>query len=335
MRYTLGQARTRLAGYDKTFGVTNLDDAINAAIQALAGMNGWECLRKVVRYSSVGPCFTLPQGSAGLVRVCVNGRPSTIRGQDFRFLQSGPGDLRETPVGFRIFEMRNVVDLGERPVAVEPPPRFRMFAYSDREALADRPALTVKGYDDSGRIVTVAVPVMEPITYDSSGAVASGTLPGNAVSTEQVLRTVLEVCIADAAKGSVTLYVEDADSGDRFPVALYNTFDKAPMFRRYSLSGIPHNMPVEILAEVRIDPLPLQSASDVLPFDCIEPIEWMINYDWNMKSGEVEKAQKFKAEALNWLKSKEVVNDTVQTSIVVNSQMPGSLGEDSMTAVNI
>jgi hypothetical protein len=49
----------------------------------------------------------------------------------------------------------------------------------------------------------------------------------------------------------------------------------------------------------------------------------------------VEKAQKFKAEALNWLKSKEVVNDTVQTSIVVNSQMPGSLGEDSMMAVNI
>ena len=175
------------------------------------------------------------------------------------------------------------------------------------------------------RIVSVQVPVY----------VASDVDPEDATATELAFRTLVEVSIADAAKGNVTLYAEDANSGTRFPIALYNTFDKAPMFRRYSLSGIRPDQPVEILAEVRIDPLPLQSANDVLPFDCIEPIEWMINYDWCMKSGEVDKAQKYKTEALNWLKSKEVVNDTVQTSIVVNSQMPGSLGEDSMMAVNI
>ena len=61
----------------------------------------------------------------------------------------------------------------------------------------------------------------------------------------------------------------------------------------------------------------------------------MINYDWCMKSGEVDKAQKFKSEAANWLKSKEIVKDTVQTSIVINGQMPGSNGEDSFAAINV
>ena len=335
MRYTLGQARKRLAGYGNTYGITNLDDAINAAIQALASLSGWECLRKVVRYSSVGPCFTLPQGSAGLVRVCVNGSPSTVRGQDFRFLQSGPGDLRETPVGFSPFEMRNVLDLGESPIAIEPPRPFRLFAFSDADNPSAQPSLTVKGYDESGRVITVQVPMKAPPTYGPDGSVISGDDPGTVESSAAVFRSLIEVSIDDAATGYISLYIEDAAGGDRYPVAMYNTFEKAPMFRRYKLSGIAPGKPVEILAEVRIDPLPLLSASDVLPFDCIEPIEWMINYDWCMKSGEVDKAQKFKSEAANWLKSKEIVKDTVQTSIVINGQMPGSNGEDSFAAMNI
>lgn len=334
MKYTLAQARSRLAGYGNTFGITNLDDAINAAIQALAGLSGWECLRKVVRYSSVGPCFTLPQGSAGLVRVCVNGRPSTVRGQDFRFLQSGPGDLRDTPVGFSPFELRNVIDLGSSPIVIEPKNPYRLFAYSDAASPTTQPNLTVKGYDESGRIIMASIPMLAPPVYTGS-TLSSGTEPGSATSSTEVFVSISEVAIAATSTGNITLYIDDVVNGDRFPVALYNTFDKAPSFRRYSLAGVGPTQPVEILAEIRIDPLPLNSPNDVLPFDCIEPIEWMINYDWCMKSGEVEKAQKYKTEAANWLKSKEIVNDTVQTSIVINGQLPGSLGEDSMMAMNI
>lgn len=331
MKYTFAQAKTRLAGYSGTFGVTNLGDAINSAIQALAGLSGWECLRKVVRYSSAGPCFTLPQGSAGLVRVCVNGRPSSMRGQDFRFIQSGPGDLREPPIGFKPVETRNVIDCGESPLVVEPPCAFRVFAYSD---VASSPAITVRGYDESGRVVSCSVSMTASPVYSGSTLV-SGTEPDNATSSDTVFRSVLEVTIAAQATGYVELYAEEADTGNRYPIALYHPSVKAPSFRRYSIAGIGPGQPVDILAETRIDPLPLVADSDVLPFDCIEPIEWMINYDWCMKSGEVDKAQKFKAEAMTWLKSKEVVNDTIQTSIVINGRPSGSLGEDSMAAWNI
>ena len=86
MQYTLGQAKKRLAASCNAYGQNDLRDLINNAIQALAGMTGWECLRKVLRFSSAGPGFVLPQGCAGLVRACVNGRPTTVRGQDFRFI---------------------------------------------------------------------------------------------------------------------------------------------------------------------------------------------------------------------------------------------------------
>ena len=50
MQYTLGQAKKRLAASASAYGQDDLRDLINAAIQALAGMTGWECLRKVLRF---------------------------------------------------------------------------------------------------------------------------------------------------------------------------------------------------------------------------------------------------------------------------------------------
>ena len=47
MRYTLGQARKRLAGYGNTYGITNLDDAINAAIEDIhKGLGSYRSFNK-------------------------------------------------------------------------------------------------------------------------------------------------------------------------------------------------------------------------------------------------------------------------------------------------
>lgn len=335
MTYTLGQARKRLQASIHAYGVLDVRDAVNRAVEALAGLSGWECLRQVVRISSAGPCFTLPQGAAGLVRACVNGKPTTVRGQDFRFMHSGPGDIdmSNPPFGFSTVPPRNILDLGFRPVMVEPERPFRIFAVSD--GTDPQPDVTVRGVGPDGRYAEASVHVYGRRVTDDLGAVVSGCDPADAVVDDHAFQVVESVVLDDSCTDYFTLYAEDADTCDRFPVAVYHPEVKNPRFRRYSVPGIGPGQPVDLLVETRIAPLPLVRDSDQLPFEGIDPVEWMINYNWCMKAGEVDKAEKFKMQAVQWLKSNEVANDTVQTQVVINSVYENSMGEVSADAFNI
>ena len=332
MRYTLAQATRRLQASASAYGVTDVRDAINRAVETLSGMSGWECLRQVLRFASVGPCFTLPQGSAGLVRACVNGRPTTLRGQDFRFIQSGPGDLNSVPPGFARVAPSNILDDGESPVMVEPETPFRIYACSDGSEPA--PSITVHGLSVDGREQTVVLPVASAPVYSGS-VLVSGQKPDDVDPDPTIFQTITKVTLNESASEYVTLYAEDADTYERFPLAVYNPTVMAPRFRRYSLAGVRPDQPIDLLVEVRIDPLPLVRPDDQLPFDGISPVEWMIRSDWCMKSGEVDAAQKYVNQAVQWMKAKEVTNDTVQTPIVVNSLFDGSMGEISRDAFNV
>lgn len=335
MRYTLGQAARRLAASSGAYGIADVRDGINRAVETLSGMSGWDCLRQVVRISSVGPCFALPQGSAALVRVCVNGHPAHIRGQDFRFLHSGPGDidLDHPPFGFREVPVRNVLDMGTRSVMHEPPKPFRVFAISDGRNV--QPPMKVQGIDTEGRVVDASVTVHPHAVYDDLGTKVSGMELDEAPATSPVFQTVTEVVLDNDIDDYVTLYAEDAARHDRFPVAVYHPSAKVPQFRVYMLQGVPPGRPVEVLAQVRLDPLPLVRESDVIPFDGLDPIEWVMAADWCMKAGEVDKAQKYTERAAQWMKAREVTDDTIQTPMVVNGVFEGSLGEISREAFNV
>lgn len=332
MYYTLEQACRRLAAYDHAYGNEDVKDAINAAIQSLAGLAGWECLRKVLRFTAATPVFSLPQGCAGLVRACVNGRPATMRGQDFQFMQSGPGDVARPPAGFRRVPFGNIIDEGTAPVSSPTPPRFRVFAMADG---ADEPFLTVKGRDPDGRVVKVRVPVVQRAAYDrTTGEVVSGTEPESADVSEQEFSGLDEVVLGPSGTRYVTLYANDGESGVR-ELAHYHPSVLVPMFRWYRVLDMPLDRPVEMLVETRIDPLPLIEPTDVLPFPGVDPIEYMIMYAWKMQSSEIDAARKYKEEAAGWLKAQEVTNDAVQTELLINGSMRGSLGLASMEAVNI
>lgn len=333
MQYTFAQAQKRLAGRTHGFGGGDVKDGINDAIQALAGLSGWECLRRVLRFSSVGPRISLPQGSAGLVRLCMNGRPLSVRSQDFRFIQSGPGDLRRPPHGFRLLKPENVLDVGKKPVVIEPPAPFRLLAYSDGD---NEPCLTVRGVAIDGRDTVVHVPMTESPVYDPvSGELVSGVELVDAELSTVVLQTIVEVTLDDCAAHYVTLFAADELTDERYPIALYHPFVKAPRFRQYMIPEVAPGQPVDILAEVRIEPLPLVRDTDVVPFDSLEPIEWMMRANWCMQSGEVDAAGKYQSYAEKWLKSRELVDDVVQTSVVINNAFSNSLGELSVEAWNI
>ena len=297
MYYTLAQVREALIGStgrelnDGAYTSSNLNRDIDRAVRGLVGLSGWECMRRTVRFFSAGPVFALPQGYAGLTRVCVNGRPAALRGQDFRFLQAGPGDLRHPPAGFEPIPTRNVKDIGMSPVILEPIQPFKMLAFVDvpdseveaesspEEAVS--PALVVKGIRPDGRLVTVRLD-LNPFPDDGDIGSAEYDIP------DVSLVRIENVAIDGDAPGYITLYaVDEADETNRYQIACYHPKVTIPMFRRYTIDGIPPGAPVEILAETRIDPLPLTEDTDVIPFqDPVEPIEWMIRADWAMKSGE-------------------------------------------------
>lgn len=335
MIYTLGQAKKRLQASIHAYGVIDVRDAVNRAIEALAGLSGWECLRQVIRLSSVGPCFTLPQGSMGLVRACVNGRPTTVRGQDFRFMHSGPGDIdmANPPFGFSKVSPRNILDLGFKPVMVEPERPFRIFAVSD--GTDPQPDIVVQGVDPEGRYIESSVHVYGKLVVDDLGATVSGCDPADAIVNDKFFQAITAVVLDESCSDYLTLYAEDAETYDRFPIAVYHPEVKNPKFRKYSIPGVGPDQPVDLLVETRVTPLPLVRDSDQFPFEGLDPVEWMINYNWCMKSGEVDKAEKFKVQAVQWLKSNEVANDTVQTQIVINSVYENSMGEVSNDAFNI
>ncbi len=315
MQYTLGQASRALAGRSHAYGNVDVRTAINAAIQALSGMNGWERLRRVVRIVSAQPRFALPQGCASLVRACVNGRPANVRGQDFEFVHSGPGHLRMPPPGFAPLHANNIIDRGMHPVMFNPLAPFHVRAGA---SVPDEPDITVKGVAPDGSIVREKVPVTGP-DEPERWSVAE-------------FAEIIAVVLDEHAAQYVDFFCGTSGSGLR--LARYNPEVKVPEFRWYEIQGAPPRG-VDVLAEVRIDPLPLVEDSDVLPFDTLDPIGWMMQADWLVKAGEVDAAQKLHGLAANWLKAREVAADMVQSSVIVNSVFDNSLGELSMDAVNI
>lgn len=338
MKYTLAEAIEELKGNNLVYTDADLTSRINKAIRALSRMKGWQCLRKVFRFSSAGPYFALPQGCAGLVRVCVNGCPTTVRGQDFRFLHSGPGDITVTgpriPPGFS--RVRNVVEDGVSPLMVEPPGPFRLIVY--RDAKDKQASFTFTGTDVNTRQVRHTVTVDEMYDwpeFDETGRRVSGTLVEATDSLPFDLMSVDSVVIGSGTETHITVFAEDIHTGDRIPAALYRPDVKIPSFKRYMLPDVRPHQRVELLVEARIDPLPLKDPEDVLPFESLEPIEWMIRSDWEMRSGEVSKGESYRANAANWLAAQEVADDTVQTSFVINSPFAGSPGEISADADNI
>ena len=333
MRYTLGKAKKRLAASTSAYGQTDLRDLINQAIEALSGLNGWECLRKVLRFSSVGPGFVLPQGCAGLVRACVNGSPTTVRGPDFRFLQSGPGEKGPLPYGFAPVKASNIYDLGMKPVMRELPRPFRIYAIASG---TDNPPLIVRGLSPGGETLRVSLRPVEAPVYDEYGAIIKGYEYTMApVDSQELFQVITEVTIDPDSIHYVYLYGEDDFTKERYFIGQYHPAIEAPEFRHYMINGVPPDAPLDLLVETRVDPLPLVEDTDVVPLPSLEPIEWMIRADWQMKAGETTAAQKYQDMAVRWLKSQEVTNDSMQTSVVVNSVFEGSPGEISMESINI
>lgn len=318
--YTFGQAKRLLSRNAYLHGKAPVGEQINDAVMALSGLNGWECLRRIVRTSSATSLLTLPQGVAGLVRVCVNGEPASLHGTDYQFIHSGPGDLEGfMSRGFRLVPGTDVADLGFSPVMTEPPGPVFLVAESYHYGERPQAPITVSGLTPMGDRVTVKLNVDEG---------EFGVLPSYERfydRTGTAFMSIDSVVLDDAADDYIALFGMTS-AGEVVHLGRYHPFVKVPKFRRYKIKTAQPG-PYDILAEVRIDPLPLVNDDDVVPLPSLEPIKLMMLYDVNLALNEMQTAQQYLQQAVQWLQQMQVADNTVQTPVVQNVIFEGSGGD--------
>jgi hypothetical protein len=321
MRYTFGDAKRLLAGAAHA-KLADVGQKINDALQALYGANGWEheFLRQVVRISSASPVISLPQGSAGLVRACVNGQPVTMHGQDFQFLSSGPGDLERMPEGYRLLMGPEITDIGPSPVWRQPDGFGVLCAAYKGER--PQPPVTVHAIGmDGDRFTFQLTPQSESAKpeWDESHPV----------------RRIEGIALGEQTDDYITLFMTGVlPATQEVAIGRYHPLVRVPEFRRYRIN-VPFPGPYEVLAEVRVEPLPLVADDDIIPFPTLEPVKCMLLYEWNLQNNESAAAQKYLEQALGWLGRFNSTKNTVQTPVVSNVRMNLSMGEVSDWSMNL
>lgn len=329
MNYTFGQAKSilREAAYLRPAGTDDnrLGDRINSAVTALAGLSGWQYLRRLVRTFSATPCFSLPQGAAELVRLCVNGSPASLHGQEYQFLHSGPGDLeRYMKRGFRRIPDADVADMGWSPLmnqihgttfVVAVSPYVEIEDPSDGET-HPQPPVTVSGVGPDGRRVRRTIPVIQgskcdyPVYSDFPESNVFSVIDSVVLGDNGTFGDV--ACKRDR---HVTLFGFDS-RGDAGVLGDYHPEVKVPRFRQYQVAG--ERGPMDLLAEVRIDPLPCVEDDDVLCVPSLEPVKLMLLHEVNLAMNEQQAAQGYLQQAVQWLSQMQVTDNTIQTPVVEN-----------------
>lgn len=327
MTYTFGQAKKMLstAAYLRGPG-DDIGEKINSAVSSLAGLSGWQYLRRLVRTFSAGPCFALPQGAAELVRLCVNGSPASLHGQDYQFLHSGPGDLeRYIKRGFSRVPDADVMDAGFSatyyPVCG---PTFICPATADPEN-HPQPDVTVTGIDANGRRMKRTIPVVKGSIFEYPAY--------EAYLQENVFTVVESIVLGDATDRHVVVFGM-TPNGVQTILADCHPNVKVPRFRQYRIAG-QWKGPFDLLAEVRIDPLPCVEDTDVLQVPSLEPVKFMLLHEVNVAMNEQQAAQGYLQQAVQWLNQMQVTDNTIQTPVVENVLRGMSNGEIAEEYLNL
>lgn len=318
--YTFGQAKQLLSRAPYLHGTMDVGEQINNAVAALAGLNGWECLRRLVRLFSATPVFSLPQGVAGLVRVCVNGAPASLRGTDYQFLHSGPGDLDNyMRQGFSLVPTREVADLGYVPL-MRPlgGPSVLLATSASADEHSQTPlTFTVSGLAPNGERITKQYSVVQG---------SPGAAPVYEDFGDDTTFAAVESVVLDAdADDYITLWGRSAGGHIRL-LGHYHPSVRTPKFRQYRIKTARPG-PFDLLAEVRIDPLPLVNDDDIVPLPSLEPIRLMMLYEHQVAMNELQSAQQYMQQAMQWLQQMQVADNTVQTPVVQNVLFEGSGGD--------
>lgn len=326
MRYTYGQAKQALARYASGYGLMDVGAAVNTAMDELSRSRTWARLRKTIRMDVGSEYFALPQDCGALIRAAVDRTPVTVRGTEYEFLHSGPGDLDFTESGWA--PLNGVQRVGVYPT---------MYGLSDIMPLAAfstaAPAgpLRVRGRNADGDKIAEDVPVNVWTGPDAE------VDPDTASHTVNEFADIDSVTLPSDASGYITLSAFNSD-GDVFVLSRMHPKIAVPEFTRYRLPGFDTataDKVYRILAEVALRFIPLVDDDEVVPFDSLLPVQYMMQSVAAMESGEIKTADDYRQRAEVLLVRREETELEKQTLHVVNMLHDGSVGQMSDLYENI
>lgn len=327
MIQTFGQAKKKLAQFASSLGLGDVGAAVNSALDELASTRNWQRLRRVRRFAVEAGTVALPQDCGQILRACMNGAPVSLRGPDYDFLMSGPGDLDALPEGYRY--VTGLQDRGFFPVMYDPASadgvRLAAFGTDDIGSAAIR----VVGTDASGARVSssAAYKRWEDPLLGVDGETYAAVEASAASQTGLV--TVERVVLPEGLSGYVSLY--GLDGGSFAFLSSMHPAVRVPEFRRYRVPGFSAGETHRLLAEVRVRFMPLLDDRDALPFETLLPVQYMLQSLYYMNSGEVKQADEYRQRADAALVMREAADQERAGVVVLNTQYADSLGEASVT----
>ena len=322
MKYTFADAKRKLRQFAGSSGARNVGDAINTAVEALSSSKNWIDMTRTVRITTVNEYFALPQEYRKIDRAAVNGTPVSMRSMDYEFLHSGPGDLDYPPDGYSAIPQTGIQDLGVFPTMYSPDRVEYICAFSTTAPVGK---IRIRGRSEEGDYITEALAVNAWAGQDSIVDQDSSTV----VKTVAAFGDIAELVLPADASQYLSIYGISEDAF--FFLSRMHPDHRAAEFRRYRLPSFSgeEDESHHILAEVRLQFVPMIDDDDIVPFDTLLPIQYMLQSINFAAANEPEAAAKYQSMAFTHLTRKEDVKHTSQGLVVVNSYYDNSLGEAS------
>lgn len=328
MHTTFGQAKRILARHMGSNLMGDLGASVNTACEELSLTKNWRNMRKTVRLIVTNGYFALPQEYETVLRACVDGKPTTMHGTDIEYLLSGPGDFDYTEAGRA--PVNGLQDLGTFATMYEPNAAMKLYFFA---VTAPSGYVTVRGRDANGDMITETVVVNELASLST----LETTVPANYTGTATEFVDIERVVLPEDVNAYVSCYGGSSATEFDFLSRMHPTV-KAPTFRRYRIPGFDSEdseISYRILAEVRLRFLPLLNDDDVLPFESLLPVQYMLQSMWKMNTEDLKGADEFRIRAEGLLVRAEEVRQERAGVVVTNTVYDGSPGEASDRFDNI
>lgn len=328
MHTTFGQAKRILARHMGSNLMGDIGASVNTACEELSLTKNWRNVKKTVRLIVSNGFVALPQEYETVMRACIDGKPVTMHGTDIEFLLSGPGDFDYTEAGRA--PVNGLQDLGQFSTMYDPNAAMKLYFFA---LTAPAGHITVRGRDANGDMVTELVAVNQ---WAGPTELETG-VPASYVGTDTAFVDVERVVLPEDANAYVSCYGGASATTFNFLSRMHPAV-KAPTFRRYRIPGFDtENATVtyRILAEVRIRYLPMLNDDDVLPFESLLPVQYMLQSMWKMNSEDLKGADEYRLRAEGLLARAEEVREERAGVVVVNSVYDGSPGDASRSFDNI
>lgn len=326
MQATFGQAKRILARSMGANALGDMGEAINTACEELSTTKNWKQVRKTIRLAVTNEYLALPQECETIIRACVDGGPVTMHGTDIEFMLSGPGDFDYIEAGRA--PVNGIQDMGSFPTMYEPSAAAKVYFFSTTPPDGH---VTIRGRIASGELVTE---IVEVNAWTSIADLETGVAADYVGSTNE-FETIDRVVLPDGCSAYISCYA-DISAEWNFISRMHPSV-KTPSFRRYRIPGFStvEGTSYRILAEVRIRFLPFVEDEDVLPFDSLLPVQYMVVSLRKMDAEDVKAADEYRLRAEGLLARAEEIKEERGGVVVVNSTFEGSAGQASYDFDNI